>query len=202
MRNFIVVGITGATGSGKSTITKYLERKGCYIIDADELGRKVLDKGSICLKQVCIKFGDDILNTDGTLNRQLLAKKAFSNKDNTQTLNNITHPYIFMEILKKIDNIRETKENSIIILDAAVLLESKMDILCDYVISIIAPVNVRLERIMKRDNITKENAKMRINVQNNDKFYTDKSDFVINGNDEIGKIYKKADDILKQICKR
>lgn len=202
MRNFIVVGITGATGSGKSTITKYLESKGCYIIDADKLGRKVLDKGSICLKQVCIEFGNDILDTDGTLNRQLLAKRAFSNRDNTRMLNNITHPHIFMEILKKIDDIRETKENSVIILDAAVLLESKMDILCDYVISVITPVDVRLKRIMKRDNITKENAKIRINAQNNDNFYTDKSDFVISGNDEIKKIYKKADDILKQICKR
>lgn len=202
MRNFIVVGITGATGSGKSTITKYFESNGCYIIDADKLGRKVLDNGSICLKQVCIEFGDDILSIDGSLNRQLLAKKAFSNKDSTQLLNDITHPYIFMEILRIIDSIRETKENSVIILDAAVLLESKMDILCDYVISVIAPVEVRLKRIMKRDNITEENARIRMNVQNNDKFYIDKSDFIIDGNDEIRKIYKKADDILKQICKR
>ena len=89
MRNFKIIGVTGPTGAGKSTVTAYLKNKGCHIIDADKLGRLALQKGSDCLEQVCAVFGEDVLNADNTLNRQLLAKRAFSTPENTARLNNI-----------------------------------------------------------------------------------------------------------------
>lgn len=102
MRNYTVIGLTGPTGAGKSTITAMLQKKGCYIIDADLLGRKALEKGSMCLEQACTFFGSDIINADGSLNRQLLAKRAFSTAESTQQLNDITHPWICMQVLKKL----------------------------------------------------------------------------------------------------
>ncbi len=202
MRNFKVVGITGPTGAGKSTITEYLKSKGCYAIDADKLGRMSLEKGSDCLVQACAVFGDDILNSDGTLNRQLLAKRAFSTPENTQRLNNITHPWITMQVIKTIDEIRNNVENPVILFDAAVLLESKMDVLCDYVIAVVAPVEIRRERIIKRDNLTAENANIRINAQNSNDFYINRADFVIDGSLSKDEIYLNADKILENIiCK-
>lgn len=199
MRDFRVIGVTGPTGSGKSTVTAYLKSKGCHIIDADNLGRQALQKGSDCLLQVCAIFGDDILNCDGTLNRQLLAKRAFSTPENTEKLNNITHPWICMQVLRIIDNMRKSQNNPIIIFDAAVLLESKMDVLCDYVLAVVAPLEIRRKRIMKRDNLTAENADIRINAQNKDNFYIDNADFVIDGSLFLEEIYIKADKMLDSI---
>lgn len=199
MRNFKIIGITGPTGSGKSTITEYLKNKGCYVIDADNLGRQALQKGSDCLVQACIAFGDDILNTDGTLNRPLLAKRAFSTPENTVRLNSITHPWICMQAVEIVDNIRKSDSNPVILFDAAVLLESKMDILCDYVLAVIAPLEIRKQRIMSRDNLTEENADMRINAQNKDEFYISRSDFVIDGSLSLEEIYVKADEMLDSV---
>ena len=202
MRNYTVIGITGPTGSGKSTITEYFKNKGCYIIDADIIAKKALEPDSPCLRQACAVFGDDIIEADGKLNRQLLAKRAFSTKENTQKLNDITHPWIFIQVLKTIDKIRNITSNPVIIFDAPVLFESKMDIICDYVIAVIAPVEIRKQRIMKRDNISSKNADIRINAQMQDSFYIEKSDFVFDGNSSLDEIYKKADEVINIINKR
>ncbi len=199
MRNFKIIGITGPTGSGKSTITAYLKSKGYYVIDADSLGRQALQKGSDCLVQACIAFGDDILNTDGTLNRPLLAKRAFSTPENTARLNSITHPWICMQVVEIVDSIRKSDSNPVILFDAAVLLESKMDILCDYVLAVVAPLEIRKQRIMTRDNLTEENADIRINAQNKDEFYISRSDFVIDGSLSLEEIYVKADEMLDSV---
>lgn len=201
MRNFKIIGVTGPTGSGKSTITAYLKGKGCYIIDADRLGRQALQKGSDCLVQTCVAFGDDILNADGTLNRQLLAKKAFSTPENTQRLNNITHPWICMQVIKIIDDIRKSASNPVIMFDAAVLFESKMDVLCDSVIAVVAPLEIRKERIMKRDNLTPENADIRINAQNKDEFYISRADYVIDGGLPLEEKYMRVDEIIDSIIR-
>ncbi|MEE0930033.1 MAG: dephospho-CoA kinase [Acutalibacteraceae bacterium] len=202
MRNYTVIGITGPTGSGKSTITEHFKNKDCFVIDADVIGKKALESDSPCLRQACTVFGDDIIEADGKLNRQLLAKRAFSTKENTQKLNDITHPWICMQVLKTIDTIRSNNRDPIIIFDAAVLFESKMDIICDYVIAVIAPVKIRKQRIMKRDNISSENAEIRINAQMQDSFYVEKSDFVFDGSSSLDEIYKKADEVINIINKR
>lgn len=202
MRNYTVIGITGPTGSGKSTITEYFKNKGCYIIDADVIAKKALESDSTCLRQACAVFGNDIIEADGKLNRQLLATRAFSTKENTEKLNDITHPWICMQILKTIDNIRNSSKNPIIIFDAPVLFESKMDIICDYVVAVVAPVEIRKQRIMKRDNISSKNADIRINAQMQDSFYIEKSDFVFDGSSSLDEIYKKADEVINIINKR
>lgn len=202
MRNYTVIGITGPTGSGKSTITEYFKNKGCYIIDADVIAKKALEPDSPCLRQACTVFGEDIIKADGKLNRQLLAARAFSTKENTEKLNDITHPWICMQTLKTIDSIRSNSKNPIIIFDAPVLFESKMDIICDYVVAVVAPVEIRKQRIMKRDNISSKNADIRINAQMQDSFYIEKSDFVFDGSSSLDEIYKKADEVINIINKR
>lgn len=194
--------MTGSTGAGKSTITDYLKSKNCHIIDADKLGRKAMEKGSSCLKQACIEFGSDILLGDGSLNRQLLAKRVFSSKENTQKLNDITHPWICMQVLKIVNNLRSSNENPIIIFDAPVLFESNMDIICDYIITVTAPYKLRKQRIKSRDNLTDEQAELRMKAQNKDSFYIQGADFVIDGSKPLNEIYEGVDDILKTLCKR
>lgn len=198
MRNYIIVGLTGPTGSGKSTVSKFFEEKGFAVINADEIARKALMPDSSCIFQLKGIFGSDIINPDGTINRQALASKAFSSKENTQKLNDITHPWIFLQVLKICrENIDKGRNR--ILFDAPVLFESNSDIMCDKVVSVIAPKNIRIERLKKRDGLSAEQLEKRISAQQNDDYYITKSDFVIDGSKELEQVRKITSDIIKEI---
>lgn len=180
MRNFTIIGLTGPTGSGKSTVSSFFEERGFVTINADELARKALLPDSVCLKQLCSVFGNDILDTDKTLNRQRLAERAFSSKEKTQLLNDITHPWIFLQVLKICRENIDSGRN-LILFDAPLLFESNSDILCDKIVSVIAPKEIRLERLIKRDGLSAEQIEKRMSAQNDDDFYISKSDYIIDG---------------------
>ena len=201
MREYTIIGITGQTGAGKSSITQYAKSIGCYIIDADLTARKILEKGSVCLSCLSAAFGNDIVNSDGTLDRKLLAKKAFSSRENTDKLNSITHPFIFAETVKTIDSIRSIKKDAVIILDAPTLFESRIDVICDYVTAVICPESIRRERIIKRDNLSEADADIRLKAQKDDSFYTERSDFVLNGAEKPEKLHMQLNDIILKITK-
>lgn len=202
MRNFTMIGLTGPTGAGKSTASQYLKQAGCSILDGDLLARQALAKGSTCVFQLGVVFGEDIINAKGEVIRGLLAERAFSSPENTKKLNDITHPWIFLKTMEHIDRLRTEKKNPTIVLDAAAMLESKMDILCDYTVSVIAEKEIRIRRILKRDNITMEQAITRVAAQKSDDYYIQRSDYVIDGNKEIEEIYHQTEQMLKEILKR
>lgn len=198
MRNYKIIGLTGPTGSGKSAVAKFFEENGYKIIDADKIAREVTSKDSPCLKAVAAVFGKEILNDDNSLNRKTLANIAFSAKESTQLLNNITHPFINHKVMQ-IANEYISMGNTKIIYDAPLLFESNGELLCDYVISVLCSREQRIKRIMERDNISSEQANLRINAQNSDNFYKNKSDFCINNNSNLENLYIKAHKILKEI---
>ncbi len=194
MRDFTIIGLTGPTGSGKSTVSEFFKEIGYVIINADEIARRALMPGSSCLKQVCGVFGEDILNADGTLDRQKLAGRAFSSKESTEMLNDITHPWIFLQVLKICrENIDSGKNR--FVFDAPLLFESNSDIMCDCVVSVTAPVGLRLERLKKRDGLSEEQLKKRMSAQHDDEFYIGKSDFVIDGSLPLDEIKVKVEEI-------
>lgn len=194
MRNFTLIGLTGSTGSGKSTVAEFFRQNGYTIIDADKIARQALAKDSSCLKQVCGVFGDDILRPDGDLNRQKLAERAFSSSENTQLLNDITHPWIFLQVLKICRQNIDSGKNKLLF-DAPVLFESNSDIMCDAVVSVTAPKKVRLERLVKRDGLSEEQIRKRMSVQHDDDYYTSRSDFVIDGSLFLDEIKDKVIEI-------
>lgn len=172
-----LVGLTGKTGAGKSTISKELEKMGAFIIDGDIVARDVLVTDKDLVKKLAEAFGD-VLNPDGSLNRKLVAKAAFSSKENTEKLNAIMHPSINRAIKKLCEKGFENKD--VVVVDAAAIIESGFADECDFLVVAHAPESVRLERIIKRDNISAEDALVRINGQKADEFYISKSNFVIN----------------------
>ena len=200
MKKTKIIGITGTTGSGKSTLTKYLSQKNIPVIDADILAREVVSKGSVCLQCIVAVFGKDILNSDDTLNRKALARKAFSSKENTQKLNNIIHPFIIMTTLQQIDILR--KKHSLILIDAPLLFECHMDILCQHTIAVICDKEIRKQRIMKRDNLTESEALARMSVQNDDIFYQNYADFIIDGGKTLEEVTAYADRIMEKLTER
>ena len=102
MDKSLVIGLTGPIGSGKSVVASIFCDRGYVVIDADKFAKKVVEKGSSTLSELAKNFGDEIINPDGTLNRKMLAQKAFSSKESTSLLNSITHPAILTLVKKEI----------------------------------------------------------------------------------------------------
>ena len=178
-----VIGLTGKTGAGKSTIGKILREKGCEIIDCDQISRDITNPGSPVLAELAKEFGDDVV-VGGVLNRQKLADRAFRDDESTARLNAITHPAIFKEIYSQIARAKSSLTPAV--LDAPLLFEGGLDKLCDFTVSVLADEEVRLKRIMKRDSISPEQAKMRMDRQKlDDEFYRSHSTYiVVNNNDD------------------
>lgn len=171
-----IIGITGLTGAGKSTVAKVLCEYGFYHIDADRVARDVINNSETVKNQLLKHFGGNIINTDGTINRTMLGTRAFADTESTDALNAITHP----AVTEKIKIIIAEKENCKgVIIDAIALFESGEAELCDFTVAVTAPMEIRLERIINRDKITKEKALERINAQKDESFFTSQADFII-----------------------
>ncbi len=174
--NKTLIGLTGKTGAGKSTVSKYLKDKGAYIIDGDIVAREVLIDNAELLNELAKNFGDDILE-NGVLNRKKLAEKAFSTKENTVLLNSIMHPAINEKIMLEANEAFKT--HNVVIVDAAAIIESGYADICDKLIVVSAPEEIRKSRIMMRDGISEKDALIRINGQKADEFYESKADYII-----------------------
>ncbi len=164
------IGITGQTGAGKGYICDILAQNGFKIIDCDKIARQVVENNSPLLPILADNFGQDII-IDGALDRQALAKRAFSNKEATQRLNAIMHPAI-MDMCKK-------ETDGLTVLDAPQLFEANAQSDCYKIISVIAPKEIRKRRIIERDGITDEQAEMRMNAQFDEEYLVSNSDYVI-----------------------
>lgn len=199
LNGVMVIGLTGQTGAGKSTVSKIFSANGFSVINADTVARKVVEKGSDCLAEIIDFFGRSIITENGNLDRKALAAVVFSDKVKLETLNSIIYPYITGEILRLI---REYSDNGkkLILLDAPTLFESRADDFCEIIISVLADADIREKRIINRDNLTSEQARQRMNSQLSEEFFTSRSDYIIHNNgqlDVVNKISKEVSDKIK-----
>lgn len=188
----IVIGLTGPTGSGKSSVSRIAEDFGFQVIDCDKTAREATEKGTAGLKALVSAFGEEILLPDGNLNRKALAAKAFKNKQSTELLNKTILPYI-AELLKKQAAGRDT------LLDAPTLFESGVNSICRKTIAVLADREIRLKRIIARDNLTLKEAETRINAGKDEDFYRARADYILYNNGDENAFLKRFSDILKEI---
>lgn len=181
MKRVKIIGLTGQSGAGKSTAAQVFEQNGFAVINADSLVKRVYEQNEYCLDAVAAHFGSDIINSDGTLNRKLLAKRAFSSEENTRALGGIVHPFVLSEFLKELKG-----ASGYAVFDAPQLFESGIDVICDTVVSVVAEESTRLARIMNRDGITEDEARQRINAQFSEEFFRANSDYIIENNTDGG----------------
>lgn len=159
-----IIGITGRSGCGKSSATKFLAQQGYPCIDADLIAREVLLPGSPCLAELQAHFGEDILDETGALRRRLLADRAFATPEGTRTLTEITQP----EILRRIEeSLAQAKESgaAMAFVDGAVIVGTPFEARCDELVLITAPYERSVERICARDGIAPEMARRRLDAQ-------------------------------------
>lgn len=150
----MVVGLTGQTGAGKSTVSRVFVEGGFQLIDADQVCRKVQQKGSRCLADLLDFFPKEILQEDGELNRKVLGEIVFTDRSKLEMLNTICYPYIMGEILRQI-RMYTAQGKKLILLDAPTLFESRADDFCDVIISVVSEESLRQQRIIARDHISR-----------------------------------------------
>ncbi len=173
----IIIGLTGQTGAGKSTVAQLLKEYGCYHIDADALAKTVIQSSETVLENLKNEFGNGIFK-DGALDRKALAKKAFSSFKNTEKLNSITHPAV-TKAIKSILKAQEKQGAKAVIIDAIALIESGENELCDFTVAVVAPREERFKRIIKRDKLTARQANERIDAQKDESFYTENCTYTV-----------------------
>jgi len=203
LEGVMVVGLTGQTGSGKSTVSQVFSSNGFAVIDADLVARKVVEKGTKCLLEITELFGDEVILPDGCLNRKALGGIVFTDRTKLETLNTIIYPYITGEILRQI-RLHSKRGEKLILLDAPTLFESRADDFCEIIISVLADPEIREERIVARDSITPEQARNRMDSQLPEDFFRTHSDYIITNNgtiDSLTEISKEVSDKIKDYYK-
>ena len=185
-----IIGLTGQSGAGKSTVRGVFEKNGFAVIDCDEAARKIASKSAF-LNEVSERFGREILNADGTLDRAKTAAMIYNDKAKYTEYCGIIFPYIIYDIMRQIE--RSYKN---VLLDAPTLFEAGIDGLCTEIISVTADFELCAERISKRDKITLEKARERLSSQHGADFFREHSDFVIENNGSQKELYDKAQAII------
>lgn len=197
MKKMLIIGLTGQTGAGKSTVSEILEKYGCYHIDADKVAHDILENNKEVQEKLKERFGEDIIDKDGKIDRKILAARAFADKDSTLALNAITHPAVNNKIQNIILKQKEYGTKAVII-DAIALFESGEAKICDYTVAVTAPREIRLERIIARDKISVSRANERINAQKDESFFTLNADYIINNCDPYN-IYDETEKLAYKL---
>jgi dephospho-CoA kinase len=184
-----VVGLTGGIGSGKSTVASCFSECGAKVIDADDISRVLTQSGSPVLDELAQAFGADILNSEGQLNRSLLAERAFASQELTETLNSIMHPKIREVALSQI---KGQPDNVIVVYDMPLLVETGSENLCDLVVVVTAPVEQRISRLTASRSMSIADIQQRIAQQSPDSVRVKAADFIITNQGSLEDLYAQC----------
>lgn len=193
----LVIGLTGNIGCGKSSLSKILRQNSIDVIDADIISREIMDNKSI-LTEIFNSFGEQVKRENGTLDRKKLGSIVFTNDEKLIKLNNITHPAIKKEIKKRIEDIKANNRN-IVIVDAALLIEGNFLDLVDKLIVITCDEKIQIERIISRDNFTREEAISRIKSQMSQGEKLKFGDYIIDNSGDMNDLKYKANKLITYI---
>ncbi len=177
-----ILGIVGGIGAGKSTVTDIFEKNfDIHVINTDKIGHEVLLKTGKAYDMIIAEFGTAILDDDGEIIREKLANIVFCDEEKLKNLNSIMHPCIYEIVVERI----KQATNEYVLIEAALLIESGFYKLADIIIGVYADEDLRIQRIMNRNNYTYEQAKDRINAQLKWKDLRDMVDIVIDNSNDI-----------------
>jgi dephospho-CoA kinase len=160
-----IIGLTGGIASGKSTVTNTLEKLGAIIIDSDELAHSIMQPYKPAWNDIVKLFGTEILNSDETINRDLLGQIVFNDAKKLKELNQITHWRIAERYKEDLRVIKKETPNAIVVMEIPLLYETHAERICDEVWVVWVDRETQIERLMKRDNISQEDAIKRIEAQ-------------------------------------
>ena len=174
----ITLGITGRSGCGKSTVTAVFAAHGVPLVDADQISREILLPGSPLLPVLAQRFGADILYADGSLNRRLLADRAFAAPEGKAALDSLVLP----EIIRRVCRLKQAAREAgapLFVIDGAVIVGTDAEKECDHLCVVTAPFETSVARIVARDGISPEMAARRLNAQTPEQTLTAQADYTL-----------------------
>ena len=195
-----VLALTGGIATGKSTADQFFEKKNIPIVDCDKIAHDLMEPKNTSWQAIKDNFGEEYLNDDQTINRKKLGQLVFSDKSALNKLNQLTHPLIFDKTIQKIESYQN---EDMVILDAPVYFESGWDKknIADGILVITLPETVQIDRLKQRNNLTDEEAGMRIKSQIPLDKKTQLADFVIENTGTIKELESKLEQLLNKIKK-
>ncbi|MGO4961026.1 dephospho-CoA kinase [Jeotgalibaca porci] len=191
-----ILGLTGGIATGKSTVSRYFSDKGYAVVDADVVARRVVEPGTEGLANIVAHFGTEIIQKDGTLNREKLGAMIFSDAEKRETLNNLLSAQIRRTIMADTETLVNANQ-PLIVLDIPLLYEAGYETHCDAVMVVYTTEAVQLERLMARNNLTEEEALNRIASQEPIETKKDRADIVIDNNGPLNHTYEQVETWLK-----
>ena len=192
-----VIGITGSSGSGKTTVCEIIKKLyNSEVLDADKVAKELSsDINSNYYKEMVKLFGEECVLENKLLNRRKIAEIIYQDDIKRKSLNDLTFNYVVEKIKK---DLSEIKDKELVIIDAPLLYEAGVDKICDKVIAIIADKNNKVRRICLRDGIDEVFAKKRLLIQNKDDFYIKKADYIIYNNKDIKELEESIKKVLEE----
>jgi len=194
-----IIGLTGGIGTGKSTVSSYLKKRGCIIIDADDISRRMTDNGSPALDDIANAFGKDFILDDGSLDRKGLGNVVFNDKEKLLKLQSIITEKVVEIINLKLNTFRDENCDKIVVVDAPLLFECGMENMADENWLVSADINVRLKRVMERDHLTKDEIVSRINNQMSQTEKEKLSHVILDNSGSLDELYDQIDCQLERI---
>ena len=193
-----VIGLTGGTGSGKSTVAAYLEKKGCIIIDADKISRDLTKPGGEALEPIRRRFGADVFFEDGSLDRKKLGGIVLSDDAKLRSLEEITTDIVIKKILEKVEHLKKNGFNGTVILDAPLLFECGMKDCTDENWLVTCDLENRIQRLIDRDGISRQSILDRMANQLSDEQKRMMADRVIENSGSLTELYSRIDRFIER----
>jgi dephospho-CoA kinase len=189
----IVVGLTGGIASGKTTVAEALRREGAAIIDTDEIAREVTAPGSPALEEIVKAFGPEIVTADGTLDRKRLGSLVFEQAPARRRLEQITHPRIRAEMLRRLEQLRrQPRPPPVVVVVIPLLYEAGAERDVDTVVVVTAPPEDQVQRLMARDGLSRDHAQARVSAQMPTQEKARRADFVVDASGAIEETRRQA----------
>ena len=197
----LVVGVTGPIGAGKTTFSILLAERGAQVIEADLLGRDALRPGRPAWHSVVDQFGEEILApTTMEVDRQALADVVFRDRGKLAALNAILHPVIFRAVADELEKLHNTDE--VVLLDAALIIETGLDDVIDLLVVVTAPQHVREQRLVGKRGLSLEDVRNRMAVQRRPEEVVARADLVVQNAGSLDDLAAEADRVWKELQER
>ncbi len=193
------VGLTGSIGVGKTFVAGVFAELGCHVLDADDIAREVVAPGSAALKRVVEKFGPEILQSDGSLDRARLGAIVFADAEKRRLLNSLLHPYIIAQQDQRLREWETADPNGIGIVDAALMIESGGSKRFNKLVVVHCRPEIQLSRLMARNNLSREEAERRINSQMSQEEKKAFADYLIDTSEGFEDTRQRTEEVYKEL---
>lgn len=194
-----VIGITGGIGSGKSLVLNILkEKNGAILIDTDGIAKKQMEVGGASYQDVVDCFGEDILQSDGSIDRRKLSNIVFNDKDKLQRLNELTHPNVIDVVKKQIEEFRTKQNVTYLVMETALIIEAELDTICDTVWYVYASEDNRRTRLKINRDYTDEKIDAIFASQSKEEDFLKRYPNVLDNNGEVAEIEKQVEKLIEK----